>query len=97
MSSESDPDSGTASGPRLSGCVYLPDGKPASGALVALSTDLGSPDIAASTDAEGYFHLPIRALANGTVTATMGSLRASAPIQSDEQPVVLHLKELSHE
>lgn len=97
VSSESEPDSGAAPGPGLSGCVYLPDGKPASGALVALSTDEGSPDIAARTDAEGYFRLPVRAEAKGTVTATLGSLRVSTPIESHEQPVDLHLKELSHE
>lgn len=97
MSSESESDSTPVSGTLLSGFVYLPDGKPASGALVGLSTAGGSHDIAASTDANGYFHLPIQAAAQGTVTAAAGSLRATAPIESSEKPVVLHLKEHSHE
>lgn len=94
MSSESEPNPGTVPGARLSGCVYLPDGTPAKGALVALSINEGGPDIAASTDTEGSFHLPMRAAAKGIVTATVGSLHASVPIESNEQPVVLHLKEL---
>ncbi len=82
---------------RIYGRVYRPDGKPAKGALVALSTDPGSPDIAASTDAEGCFHLPIHEAGKGTVTAAAGPLSASAPIESPGKSVVLYLKEPSHE
>lgn len=97
LSSESDPGPTPAPRSGISGRVYLPDGSPANGALVALSTAEGSPDIAASTDEKGDFHLPLPGSARVTVTATAGSLHAAAPIESDEQRVVLHLKEPSHE
>lgn len=97
VASESDPDPTSARQTGLIGQVLLPDGTPAVGALVALSAEEGNPDIAASTNGEGFFHLSFQMRGGGTVTARLGPLRASVSVDSQDKSVALHLKEISHE